>query len=78
MKHPKSPRLTMAGARKFPKLDSMGNPIMQAYYKWTAWSAVVQVMKRGRKFYVTPPGGVEIQVTARTAGEFIPTERSER
>jgi hypothetical protein len=68
------PRLTPSELRKLPKKDTKGNLIVAAAYMWTTWNAVVRVIKRGRKLYVKPPGGVEIQVTARTAGDFIPVE----
>lgn len=44
-----------------------------AYY-WSEWKATVDVTKRGKYLYVTPPGGVEVRITPYIAGTFKPQQ----
>lgn len=42
-------------------------------YFWTEWNQNVALYKkpRCRSLFVTPPGGVEVRITPRIAGDFI-------
>lgn len=48
-------------------------PTLPGMYFWDAWGSDVEVIKRGRHLYVTPPckGAVEIRVTEMIAGNFV-------
>lgn len=47
-------------------------PDEPGWYFWTEWDAPVRVYKkpRAKSLFVTPPGGVEVRVTPRLAGDF--------
>lgn len=45
-------------------------PTEPGSYYWTEWKCMVQVEARGKNLVVTPPGGVQVRVTPRIAGEF--------
>lgn len=70
--------------RRLPraKIKRRNNPTMPTQpgrYYWSEWKAEVDVYrKRSRaKLYVTPPGGVEIEVTPNIAGTFRRIEQIE-
>lgn len=60
-------------ASKLFKDLSMPLPNEPGTYFWSEWGANVQVTKRGRFCYVTPPGRnrMEIKITKRIAGCFV-------
>lgn len=47
-------------------------PTFPGKWYWTAWHSTVEVVKRGKSLYVTPPctGAVEVKVTPNIAGSF--------
>jgi len=59
-----------AGARARARPSNPTTPTLPGRYYWTEWKAEVEVIKRGRTLYVTPPGGVELKITPSIAGQF--------
>lgn len=49
-------------------------PKTPGVYYWIEWGENVEVIKRGKHLYVTPPiaGGIEVRVSGRIAGHFLP------
>lgn len=47
-------------------------PTEAGTYHWSEWSCFVRVYHkpRSKKLFVTPPGGIEIEVTPNIAGTF--------
>lgn len=50
-------------------------PSTPGLFYWTEWKSNVDVTRRGRHLYVTPPGGIEVRVTHRIAGSFQPPKK---
>lgn len=56
-------------------------PAEPGEYYWTEWAQVVRVYcktkahKPGGRLYVCIPGGIEVRVTPRIAGQFLSVSR---
>lgn len=52
-------------------------PTEAGEFYWTEWACIVQVYAKGKgtRLYVRPPGGIEVRVTPRIAGQFVVVSR---
>lgn len=65
----------LASVRKKPcTLFNKTAPVTPGRYYWSEYKCEVDVIKRGRYLYVTPPGSVavEVRVSPRIAGTWQP------
>lgn len=55
-------------------------PTEPGEYYWTEWACMVQVYAKGKthkpggRLYTRVPGGIEVRVTPRIAGQFLTTK----
>jgi len=54
------------------EVDLKTLPSKEGWYFWSEWGAEVLIYKkdRGKKLFVTPPNGVEIEIKPTIAGKF--------
>lgn len=62
--------IRMKGANVKARPINPTAPTAPGRFFWSEWNAEVEVFKKGRKLFVTPPGGVTIPVTPHLAGRF--------
>ena len=69
---------SLASVRKTPcTLFNKTAPAVPGRYYWGEYNCEVDVIKRGKYLYVTPPGpaAVEVRVSPRIAGTWLPAFR---
>lgn len=54
-------------------------PTKPGKYFWDEWGAVVDITKKGRSLWVTPPtaGAIPVRISRRTAGIFVKVQEQQ-